>query len=217
MDCSTPGLPVHHQLPELAHVHWVGDAIQPSHPLSSPSPPTFNLSQHQFFPVSRFFTSGGESIGVSASASVLLMNILDWFPLGWTGCISLQSKGPSRVFSNTTVQKHQFFSDPYITSGKTIALTIQTFVGKVMSLLFHMLSRLVIAFSSKEQVSFNFMTAIAFCSDFGAPQNKVCHCFHCFPISAMRWWDRMPWCLLFECWVWSQIFHSPLSHHQKTL
>ena len=62
------------------------------------------------FPVSQFFTSGGQSVGVSTSASVLPMNIQDWFPLGWTGWISLQSKGLSRVFSNTTVQKHQLFS-----------------------------------------------------------------------------------------------------------
>ena len=114
MDCSTPGLSVHHQLPELTqtHVHWVGDAIQPCHPLSSPSPPTFNLSQHQgfffFFPMGQLFTSGGQSIGVSASLSVLPMNIQDWFPLGLTSFVSLQSKGLSRVFSNTTVQKHQF-------------------------------------------------------------------------------------------------------------
>ena len=107
MDCSMPGLPVHHGLPELAqtHVHWVSDAIQTSHPLSSPSPPAFNLSQHQglFLWVS-FFVSGGQSIGASASASVLLMNIKDWFPFGLTGLISLQSKGLSRI-SNTTVQK----------------------------------------------------------------------------------------------------------------
>jgi len=112
MDCSTPGLPVHHQLLELTqtHVHRVSDAIQPSHPLSSPSPPAFNLSQHQGpFPMSHFFASGGQSIGVSASASVLPMNIQDWFPLGLTGWISLQTKGLSRIFSNTTVQKHQFF------------------------------------------------------------------------------------------------------------
>ena len=63
------------------------------------------------FPMSQFFTSGGQSIGASASASVLPMNIQDWFPLGWTGWISLLSKGLSRVFSNTTVQKHQFFSN----------------------------------------------------------------------------------------------------------
>ena len=98
MDCSTPGFPVHYRFQELAqtHVHWVGDAIQPSHPLLSPSPPTFNLSQHQgllhqLFS-SQFFASGDQSIGVSASASVLPMNIQDWFPLGWTGWISMQSK-----------------------------------------------------------------------------------------------------------------------------
>ena len=107
MDCSTPGLLVHHQLPEFAptHVHWVGDAIQPSHPLSSSSVlPAFNLSQHLFQWVD---SSCGQSIG--ASASVLPMNIQDWFPLGLTGLISFLSKGLSRVFSNTTVQKRQFF------------------------------------------------------------------------------------------------------------
>ena len=92
------------------HVHWVSDAIQPSHPLSSPSPPTLqSFPASRTFPKSQFFTSGGWSTGVSASASVLPMNTQDWSPLGWTGWISLQSKGLSRVFSNTTVQKHQFF------------------------------------------------------------------------------------------------------------
>ena len=112
MDYSIPGLSVHHQLPEFTqtHVHWVGDAIQPSHSLSSPSIPIFNLSQHQGLFKWVSFSSGGQSIGVSASASVLPMNIQDWFPLGWIVWIALQSKGLSRVFSNTTVQKHQFFS-----------------------------------------------------------------------------------------------------------
>jgi len=107
MDYSTPGFLVHHQLSELAqtHVHRVGDAIQPSHPLSSPSPPAVNFSQHQGL----FFASGGQSIRASASTSVHPMNIQDWFPLELTGLISLQSKGLSRVFSNITVQKHQFF------------------------------------------------------------------------------------------------------------
>ena len=91
------------------HVHQVSDAIQASHPLSSPSPPAFNLSQHQSFQMSQLSASGGQSIGASASTSVLPMNIQDWFPLGLTGWISLQSKGLSSVFSNTTVQKHQFF------------------------------------------------------------------------------------------------------------
>ena len=110
MDCSTPDLPVHHQLSELAptYGHWVGDAIQPFHPLLSPSPLAFNLFQHQSFPMSQF-SSSGQSIGVSASTSVLPVNTQDWSPLGWTGWISWQSKGLSRVFSNTTVQKYKFF------------------------------------------------------------------------------------------------------------
>ena len=110
MNCSMPGLPVHHQLPESTqtHVHGVSDAIQSCHHLSSLSPPAFNLSQHQG--LFQCFASGDQSIGASASPSILPMNIQDWFPLGWTDLISLQSKGLSRVFSNTTVQKHQFFS-----------------------------------------------------------------------------------------------------------
>ena len=111
MDCSTPGFPVHHQLPELNHScpsNWW------CHPTISSSVIPFSCLQSfpasGSFPVSQFFTSGGQSTGVWASASVLPMNIQDWFPLGLSGWISLQSKGLSRVFSNTTVQKHQFFS-----------------------------------------------------------------------------------------------------------
>ena len=109
MDCSTPGFPVLHQLQELAqtHVHGVNDAI----PTISFSVVPFSCLQSfppsGSFPVSQLFTSGGQSIG--ASASILSMNIQDWFPLRWTGWIFSQSKGLSRVFSNTTVQKHQFF------------------------------------------------------------------------------------------------------------
>ena len=94
MDCSTAGFPVYHQLPELSltHVHLVGDAIQPSHPLSSPSPPAFNsFPRSGSFPVSQFFISGGQDIGVSASASLLPMNTQDWFPLGLACLFSLQS------------------------------------------------------------------------------------------------------------------------------
>ena len=110
MDCSTPGLPVHHQLLQLAqtHVHQVSHANQPSHPLSSPSPPAFNLSQfvglfqwllHNRWPKDWSFS-------INPSASVLPMNTQDWFPSGLTGLITLQSKGLSIIFSNTTVQKH---------------------------------------------------------------------------------------------------------------
>ena len=110
MNRSMPGLPVHHQLPEFTQtdVHRVSDAIQPSPPLSSPSPPTPNPSQHQS--LFQWVNSAwrGQSTGVSASASLFPKKSQGWSPLEWTGWISLQSKGLSRVFSNTTVQKHQF-------------------------------------------------------------------------------------------------------------
>ena len=129
MDYSTPGFLVLHYLLEFAQtrIHWISDAIQPSHPLLPPSPLALNLSQHQSFPMSWLFSSGGQSIGASASASVLPMNIQGWFPLRLTGLISLLSKGLSRVFPSTTVQKHQFFgaqlmvqlSHPYISTRRT--------------------------------------------------------------------------------------------------
>ena len=113
IDWSTRGFPGLHHLVELTQtqVHRVGDAIQPSHPLSSiPFSCLQSFPASGSFQISQFFTSRGQSIGVSASASILPMNIQDWFSLGWTGWIFLQSKGLSRIFSNTTVQKHQFFS-----------------------------------------------------------------------------------------------------------
>ena len=111
-DCSTPGFPVLHSLQEFTqvYVHWIGDAIQPSHSLSLPSP-ALNFSQHLgSFSMSQLFTYGGQSIGSSASMSVLPMNLQGWFPLGLTGWTSLVSKGFSRVFSSVTVQKHLLFS-----------------------------------------------------------------------------------------------------------
>ena len=161
MNHSTPGLPVHHQLPELTqiYVHRVSDAIQPSHPQLSPSP-AFNLCQHQG--LFQWVSSSHQvaKVGASASASVPPMNIQHWFPLGLTGWISLQSMGllegtqGSLLQHNSSkasvFQRSTFFivqlSYPYMTAGKTIALTIWTFVGKVMSLLFNMLSRLNITF-----------------------------------------------------------------------
>ena len=112
LDCSTPGFPVHHQLPELiqTHVHRVSDAIQQSHPVVPFSSFLQSFPESRSFSMSQFFAWSGQSIRVSALASVLPMNIQDWFLLGLTCLISLKSKGLSRVFSNTTVQKHQFFS-----------------------------------------------------------------------------------------------------------
>ena len=121
MDCSMPGFPVLHCLPEFAqiHVHWVGDAIQPSHLLSSPSPPALNLSQHQ-----GLFLWVSSSLQVAKvlelSASVLPMNIQGWFPLELTDLILL-SKGLSRVFSSTTIWKRQFFgTQPFLWSKSHI-------------------------------------------------------------------------------------------------
>ena len=113
--------PVLHYLPEFAqtYVHWVSDAIQQSHPLSPPSPLALNLSQHQVF--FKESASSGQSIGASASASVLPMNIQSWFPLGLNGLISLLSKRLSAVFSSTTVWKHQFFGvQPFLWSNSHI-------------------------------------------------------------------------------------------------
>ena len=156
MNCSMPGFLVLHCLPEFAQtlVHWVGDTILQFRPLLLPSPPVLNLSQHQgLFPTSQLFASDGQSIGPSASASVLPMNIQGWFPLGLTGLISLLSRGLSRVFSSTTVWNCQFFgtqpsvwSNSHMTTGNSIALTIWAFVSRVISLLFSTLSRFVITF-----------------------------------------------------------------------
>ena len=111
MDCSMSGPPVHHKLLKFTqiHVHQVCDAIQPSQPIIPFSSCLQSFPASGSFQMSQFFASGGQSIGVSASTSDLPMNIQDWFPLGWADWISLQSKGLSRLFSNTTVQKHQFF------------------------------------------------------------------------------------------------------------
>ena len=153
MDCSMPGLPAHHQLPELAqtHVHRVGDAIQPSHPLLSPSPPALNLSQIQ-----------GLFKWVSSShqvAKVLEFQLQDpffqqIFRIESFDLLAVQGTLKSLLQhhnSKASILRHSTFfidqlSHPYMTTGKTIALTMWTFVSKVMSLLFNMLWRLVIAF-----------------------------------------------------------------------
>ena len=193
MDCSTPGLPVHHKLPEFTqtHFHWVSDAIQPSNPLYSPfSSHLQSFSGSGSFEMSQFFASGGQSIGISASISVLPMNTFDWFPLGWTGWISLLSKKLSRVFSNTTVQKHHYFGTQFslipthsnMTTGKTISLIRQIFVGKVMSLLFNKLSRLVITFLPRSKHLLISWLKSPSAVILEPKKNKVCHCFQCFLI-----------------------------------
>ena len=164
MDCSTPGLPVHHQLPEFTqtHVHWVSDTIQPSHPLLSPCPPAFNLSQHQgLFQESVLHIRWPKhwnfsfSISPSNEYSGLISFRMNWFDF-------LAVQGTLKSFlqfhsSKTSVLWHSAFfmvqlSHPYVTTGTTIALTKWTFVSKVTSLLFNMLSRLVLAFLPRRSV-----------------------------------------------------------------
>ena len=174
---------------------------QGCHPtISSSVVPFYSCSQFfpttGSFPVIRLFASGGQSIGASASATVLPMNIQGWFPLGLTGLISLQSKGLSRVFSSSTVWKHQLFSaQPSLLSNshthtwKTIALTRWTFVVKAMCLLFNTLSRFVTAIVPRNKRLFNFMAAVTVCSDFRVQEKGTWHCFHIFPIY-LPWSDR---------------------------
>ena len=150
-NCSTTGLPVHHQLPEFTqtHVHRVGDAIQPSHPLSSPSPPALSFPMSQLFAWSKYW-SFSFSISPSNEHPGLISFRMDWLDL-------LAVQGPLKSLlqhhhsSKASILQHSAFftvqlSHPYTTTGKTIALTRWTFVGKVMSLLLNMLSRLVITF-----------------------------------------------------------------------
>ena len=147
MDCSQPGFRVHHQLPEptQTHVHWVSDAIQPSHPLSSPSPPAFkSFPASGSFPMNQLFTSGGQSIGASASA--LPVNIQGWF-LFRIDCFdllavqgTLKSLLQHHSLKALSLQHLALFMvqllHPYMTTGKTIGLSRWTFVGKIMSLFF---------------------------------------------------------------------------------
>ena len=172
------------------HVHWVGDAILPPYPLSSPSPPAFNLPQHQGLfkwvnsshQVAKYWNFSF-SISPSNEYSGLISFRMDWLDLlSVQGTLkSLLQHHSSRV---STLCLSAFFmvqlSHPYMTTGKSIALTRRTFVGKIMSLLFNMLSRFVIAFLPRSKC-LNFMAVVIIWSDFGAQENKVDHCFHCFP------------------------------------
>ena len=157
MNRITPGLPVHHKLMEFTqtHVHQVGNAIQPSHPLSSPSCPQ-SLPASGSFPMSQLFAWGAQSIRVSASTSILPMNNpgLISCRMDWLDLLAVQGTLKSLLYhhsSKASIFRHSAFftvqlSHPYMTTGKTMALTRWTFVGKVMSLLFNMISRLVITF-----------------------------------------------------------------------
>ena len=194
MDCSMLGFPVHYQLPELmqTHVHWVSDAIQPSHPLSSPFPPALNRSQHQGFSKESAlpirwpkYWSFSFSIGPSNEYSGLISFRKDWLDLlGVQGTLkSLLQHHSSKA---SILQCSAFFivqlSHPYMTTGKTIALTRWTLVGKVTSLLFNMLSRLVITFLPRSKHLLISWLQSPSAVTLEPRKNKVWHCFYCFPI-----------------------------------
>ena len=149
------------------------------------------------FPMSQLFAWGGKCTGASASVSVLPMNTQDWSPLGWTCWISLQSKGLKSLVqhhsSKASISWHSAFftvqfSHPYMTTGKTIASTRQTIVGKVMSLLFNMLSRLFMTFLPRSKCLLISWLQSPSAVILEPPKNKIWHCFHCLPI-CFPWGD----------------------------
>ena len=192
MDCNTPGFPVPHQHPELVqtYVHRVGDAIQSSHPLSLLLPPSI-------FPSIRVFSNESShhirwpkywSFSFSISPSNEYPGLIS-FRIDWLDLLAVQGTLKSLLQHHSSKASILWcsavfivqLSHLYMITGKTIALTRWTFVDKVMSLLFNMMSGLVITFLPRSRC-LNFMAAVTICSDFGAPQNKVCHCFCCFSI-----------------------------------
>ena len=202
MYCSTLDVPVFHHLlevlPSLCPLNWW------CYPTISSSATFFSFCLQSLppsvsFPVSWLLASGSQSIG--ASASVLPMNIQDWFLSGLTGLISLQSRdsqesSPAPQFKSINSLALSFLYSPtltYMTTGKTIALTRQTFVGKVMSLLFNMLSRLVITFLPRSKC-----LLISWLQSPSAvilePLKNSLSLFALFPqLFAMKWWDQMPY------------------------
>ena len=193
MGCSTPGLPVHHQLPEFTqtHVHWVGDAIQQSHPLSTPSPPAFNISQHQ-----GLFQWVSSSHQVAKELEFQLQHqsfqwrfrtdfLYDWLVASPCCPRDSQESSPAPQFKSIN-SALSFLYSPNFTSihdyWKAIACTRLTFVGKVMSLLFNMLSRFAIAFLPRSKCLLISWLQSPSAVILKPSKNKVCHCFHCFPI-----------------------------------
>ena len=200
MNRSTPDLPVQHQLLEFTqtHVHQVGDAIQSSHLLSSPSPPAPNPSQHQGLSnesTLRMRWPKYWSFSFSISPSSEHPGLIS-FRMNWLNLLAVQGTLQSLLqhhSSKASVFQHSAFftvqhSHPCMTTGKTIALTRWTFVGKVMSLLFNMLSRLVITFLPRSKRPLISWLQSPSAVILEPPKLKVWHCFHCFPI-CFTWSD----------------------------
>ena len=196
------GFPVHHQLPNLAQtpVHRVANAIQPSHPLSSPSPPAFNLFHYQgLFHQQGLFQWVSSSHQVTRVLEFQLQPSNEYselvsFRIDGFDVLTVQGnlKSLQPHISKALILQHSVLlmvqvSHPYMMIGKSIGLNIETFVSQVMSLIFNTLSRFVLSLLPRRK-HLNFITAVTICSDFGALKIKVCHCFHCFPI-CLPWSD----------------------------
>ena len=209
MNRSTPGLAVHHQLPEFTqtHVHWVSDAIQPSHPLSSPSPPAPNPSQHQS--LFQWVNSSHEVAKVLEFSFSITPSKehpgLIFFRMDWLDLLAVQGTLKSLFQHHSSkawiLLRSAFFtvqlSHPYMTIVKTIALTRRIFVWKVMSLFFNMLSRLIITFLPRSKhllVSWLQSTSAVIFRPKKRKSLTVSIVSHLF---AMKWWDQMPWSSFF--------------------
>ena len=212
MNCSTPDLPVHHQLLESnqTHVHWVSDAIQPSHPLSSPSP-AFNLSQHHG--LLKWVNSSHQMAKVLGlqlqHPSFQWIFRTDSFRMDWLDLLAVRGTLKSLVQyhgSKASILRHSAFfivqlSHPYMTNGTTKAWTGWTFVGKVMSLLFNMLFRLILTFLPRSKHLLTSWLQSPSAVILKPPQNKVSYCFHCFPIY-LAWSDGTR-CHVLAFWMFS--------------
>ena len=209
MDYSRPGLPIHHQLLEFTQIHvcWVSNTIQASHPLSSPSPPTFNLSQHK-----GLFQWLSPSHQIEKVLEVQLQHQsfqwifrIDFFRMDLLDILAVRGTLRSLLQHHSskasTLRRSAFFivqlSHPYMTTGKTIALTRQTFIGKVMALLFNMLSRLIITILPRSKHLLISWLQSPSAVILGLPPKKISLslfilCPHLF---VMKWWDQMPWFL----------------------
>ena len=220
IDCIMPGFPVHHHLSEFAqtHVHWVCDAIKPSRPLSSPLPPAFSLPSIRVFSSELTFHirwpkywSFSFSIIPSKEIPGLISFRMDWFDLlAVQG--TLKSLLQHHSLKASFLWCSAFFivqlSHLYLTTGKTIVLTGQTFVGKVMSLLFNTLSRFVIAFLPRSKYLISWLQSPS--AVILEPKKRKS-----LTLFTMKWWDWMPWSLFFECWVLKQLFHSLISSSSR--
>ena len=193
MDCSKPGFPVHHQFLEFAqtHVHWVCDVIQPSHPLSSPSLPIFSLSQYQDLFQWISYSHQVAKILELQHQSFQWIFRLSSFRMDWLDLLAVQGTLKSLLQHHSLkapIFWHSAFfmvqlSHPYMTTRRTIGLTIQTFVNKVISLLFNMLSRFITAFLPQSKCLLISWLRSPYAIDFGAQENKICHHFRHFVVT----------------------------------